>query len=98
MGQTVIARLMETQIFVGSVGGGFRKGKMAFASTSVWEKASPPALTLMPGDLDLPCTSLDPFQLLSQCWSSEQVNPSDPENTDTENSMVVIREKRGGQR
>ena len=42
--QTVLARLMESQIwhqFVSSVWGGFRKGSMVFSYLSVWEKAIP---------------------------------------------------------
>lgn len=50
-----------------------RKGKMAFASTFIWEKATPPALSLTPVNLVPPRISLAPFKLLPQCWSSEGV-------------------------
>ena len=44
VGQTVFTRLIESQIWhlvqlFGSVWGGFRKGTMASAYLSVWEKA-----------------------------------------------------------
>ena len=78
VGRTVIARL-ETQIWrlpAGSVGEGLRKGKMASASTSFWEKAAFPALALMPDNSFPPHMSLVPFELLPQCWSSEGVSSS----------------------
>ena len=43
-GQTVLARLMESQIWhqpAGFMGRGFRKGTLAFVYLSVWEKAVP---------------------------------------------------------
>ena len=42
-----VARLMETQIWRmtgSSLGRGLRKGTVASASTSIWEKAAPPPL------------------------------------------------------
>ena len=60
----------------GFVGGGFRKGKMASAHLSVWEKVVP-APILMPDtymplmpDTYMPDT-LMPFKLLPWCWSSD---------------------------
>ena len=48
---TLLARLMETQIWclpADSMRGGLSKRAMASASVSVWEKATSPALILMP--------------------------------------------------
>ena len=50
---TVLARLMETQIWIqpaGSVGKGLSKETVASACTSVGEKAASPALTLKSGN------------------------------------------------
>lgn len=50
-GQTVTARLMDTQTWyltAISVWQGLLKGKMASATRSVWEKTALPALTLIP--------------------------------------------------
>ena len=44
VGQTELDKLMESQIWhrpAGSVRGRFRKGPVAFAHISVWEKAVP---------------------------------------------------------
>ena len=50
---------------------------MASTSTSVWEKASSPALTLMP-DNSVPLHMfMVPLELLPQCWSSEEVSLSE---------------------
>ena len=76
--QTVLARLMESQLWnplagSGSLGGGFRKGTMP-SSLLVWEKTVPPFLmsdTSVP-----PCMPLVPFEALPQCWSSCGVNLS----------------------
>ena len=46
------------------------KETKASASTSVWEKAAPPALALMPDTLSPPRLPLVPFRLLPWCWSS----------------------------
>lgn len=46
-GWTMLARVMETQISC-LVRSGFSKGAMPSASISVWEKAAPSALALMP--------------------------------------------------
>ena len=76
-GKSVIARLMETLIWhlpAGSVGGGLSKGTMASASTSVWEKAAFPALTLMPNNSFPTYMSVMPFKLLPLRWSSEGVS------------------------
>ena len=45
---------------------------MAFASTSVWQQAAPPACALMPGTSVPPCIFLVSFELLSQCWSQRE--------------------------
>ena len=61
IGQTMIARLMEFQIWcptARSVVGGLRKGTMASASTSVWEKAAPPGFALKPDNSVPPQMSL----------------------------------------
>ena len=54
VGQTVLARLIDSQIWhlpAGSVRGGFRKGTVASVHLSVWEESCPPALTMMPDPL-----------------------------------------------
>ena len=56
--------------------GGLSKGTMASASTSVWEKAAPLALSLKPDNSVPPHMSLVPFELLPQCQSSEGVSLS----------------------
>ena len=61
---------METQIWcppAGSRGERLIKGTVASASTYFWEKAAPPALTLMPNGSVPPCMSL---VLLSCCPST----------------------------
>ena len=55
---------------------GVNKGTVASASTSVWEEAAPPALAPKPNSSVPPHVSLAPFELLSQCWSSERMNLS----------------------
>ena len=55
-------------------GGGLSRGTMASASTSVWEKAAPPALTKKPDNSVNACVSLVPFELLPHHWSSEGVS------------------------
>ena len=70
---------MDIQIWcpsTSSVGGGLRKGAMASASTSVWEKVASLALILVPNNSVPPHVSLAPFKLLPQCWSSEGVSLS----------------------
>ena len=65
-GQTLLARLMESQIWrqlAGSVGGGFRKGTMASVPLEV-RHFSPPSIPLVP------------FKLLPCCWNSEGVSLS----------------------
>ena len=56
----------------GSQGTGLRKGTMASAHLSIWEKAVPSAHTRhwLPDILVPPCMPLVPFKLLPQCWSS----------------------------
>ena len=79
VGQTVIARLMESPVWhlpAGSVRGRLRKSTMASASTSVWERAVPPALALMPDNSFSPCMSLMSFNILPLHWGSEEVSPS----------------------
>lgn len=46
--------------------GGAEKGTVASVSTSIQEKASSLALTLMPDNSISPYLSLEPFELLSQ--------------------------------
>ena len=46
---------------------------MASSSTSVWESAASPALTLNPDNSVPPRICLASFTLLLQCWNSEQV-------------------------
>ena len=61
-GHTVLARLMESQIWhqvVSSVWGGFRKGT---------------EIALMPDTSVSPSMLLVPFKLLLWCWSSEGVS------------------------
>ena len=70
-GQTVIARLMEIQVWhppVNSLWGKLSQGTMNSANTSLWEKAAHPVLTLLPYNLIPPCMSFVPFELLPQCW------------------------------
>ena len=65
-GQTVLARLMESQIwyqFAGSVCGGFRKGTMAYACLDARHSVSP-------------YIPLVPLKLLPRFWSSEGVTLS----------------------
>ena len=63
---------------VTSVGGGFIKGTIASASSSVWEKAAHSALTLIWDNSVSPYLSLVPFKLMPQCWSSESMIPISP--------------------
>ena len=48
---------------------------MASASTFAWQKAAPPALTLMPDNSVPPGMSLVSLKLLPQCRSSEGLGP-----------------------
>ena len=67
VGQTVLARLMESQIWhqlASSVGG---KG----SETGQW-----PLPALMPDTSVSPCMTLVPGKLLPWCWSSEGVSLS----------------------
>ena len=76
-GQTVTARLMDTQIWyltLVSVWGGLLKGNMASATPLVWEKAAPPVLMLMPDTSVSPRMSLVPLDMLYHFWSSERVS------------------------
>ena len=57
--------------------GGFNKGTMAPASTSVCERAAPPALTPKPNNSVPPHISLVLFKLLSLLWSLWQVFASE---------------------
>ena len=66
VGQTVLARLMESQIWyqlAASVGEGLEKGQ--------W-----PLLAWMPDTSVLPFMTLVLFKLLPQCWSSKEVSLS----------------------
>ena len=82
VGQTVLARLMESQIWhqpvalliYGSVWREPRKGQWPLF-TSLRENCHP-AFTLMPDTSVSPCMPLVPFKLLPQCWRSEGVNLS----------------------
>ena len=70
-GQTVRARLLETQLWylpAGSVVKVLRKGAIPPASTLPGIEL-PLALTLMPDNSVPPCLSLVPFELLPQHWS-----------------------------
>lgn len=65
----MLASLMETQIWhlpasVHRERGGLNKETMTSASTSIWEKVAPPALSLKPNNLVPPCMSL----ALLNCW------------------------------
>ena len=67
-GQTVLASLMESQIWrqlASSVGGGFRKGTMASSHLDARHFSS-----------SLYVTPLVPFKLPPWCWSSEGVGLS----------------------
>lgn len=79
-GHTVSARWMETHVvpsYVCQLGdGGLNKRPMAPPTTFLWEKATPPALALQPGNSVPLCIYLVPFTLLPQCWTSERVSPS----------------------
>ena len=55
-----------------SMGRGLSKRAMASASTSVWEKAALPSLTLVPDNSVFSHMSLVPFKLLLQHWSSRE--------------------------
>ena len=78
--------MMETQIWclpVSSVFGvgSLIKGTVASASNFAWQKAAPlPTLTLILDNSVPPSTSLVPFKLLPQGWSSEGVSPSKSES------------------
>lgn len=79
-GLTVLTRLMETQTWWLPVSahqevGRLNKETMDSASTSVWDNAAPPALTLKLDNSVAPCMSLMPFRLLPQHWT-ERVSPS----------------------
>ena len=66
VGQTVLTRLMESQIWhplTGSVGGGFTK--VIMASTYLDAR-----------HFSFPLVPLVPFKLLPQCWNSEGVTLS----------------------
>ena len=77
VGQTVLVRLMESQIWhlpagsglCGSVREGFRKGTMVFLGESC-----SPAFTLMPDTSVPPHETLVTFRMLHQCWSLEQLS------------------------
>ena len=68
VGQTVLARLMETQIWQLPVPAVRRlsKGTMASASTSVWDKLPLQGTALKPDNQFLPSMSLGTFKLLLQ--------------------------------
>lgn len=77
----MITRLIKTQIWqpLASVcweWGKLNKESLASGSSSVWEKAGPPALVQKPDNLVPPFMSLTPFKLLPQSQSSEQVSSS----------------------
>ena len=55
-------------------GEGFFKGTMTSASTSIKEKAAPPALFLKSDNSVTSHMTLVSFELLSQCGSSEKVS------------------------
>lgn len=79
-GRMVLARLVETEIWWLSmsahcVGGQLNKWTVASASTSIWEKASPPALTLKPDNSVPSHMSVALLKLMLQCWRPEQANP-----------------------
>lgn len=66
VGKTILTMSMETQTWhppAGSVRGGLSEGKIAFAITSVWEKAVLPALT---GQFSFPqpLVSLAPLKMM----------------------------------
>ena len=74
VGQTVLARLIESQIWhppADSVWGGFRKGTVDSVCLS-----APPALSLLLDTSVPPCVPLVPFKLLPWCWSSEGMSLS----------------------
>lgn len=54
--------------------GRLKKGTMASTSTSIWEKAATPALSLKPDFTVSHHIALVPFELLIQCWSAERVS------------------------
>ena len=60
--ESEIQYLLASQLWEGAL----RTGTMFPVSTSVWEKAVPPALALMPDSLVPPNMSLVSFELLSQ--------------------------------
>ena len=67
-GAQSVSQVQESQKWhspASSVGGGLIKGTSASASTSVWEKAAPPALTLMPNNSVPPHVSLMPCKQLT---------------------------------
>ena len=72
--QTVVAKLMETELWHLPVEDGLSKGTTAFASTFVGEKDAPPTLVPEPENSLPLLMSLITFKLLSQCWSSELVS------------------------
>ena len=81
VGQTVWARLMDSLYGARLLAvwlclwGGLRKGTVASANTSVWEKVAPQVLPWCQKIHFLP-TCLVPFELLPRCWSSEGVSLS----------------------
>ena len=60
----------------GSVWGEFRKGTIASAHLSIWEKCCPPAAVLVPDTSGPPCMPVVPSKLLPLCWSSDGVSLS----------------------
>ena len=80
VGQTVLAMLMEPQIWhqpAGSVAlkRAQKTGKGLYTPFYLGESCSP-ALALMPDNSVSPCTPLVPFKLLPRCRSSEGVSLS----------------------
>ena len=72
VGQTVLARLMDTHIE--------QRWKAQKRNIGLFQhfslgEAAPPILALMTDNLVPPCMSLEHFKLLTQCWRLEQENP-----------------------
>ena len=79
MGQTVLARLIESQIWhppAGSMGEELRKADSGLCPPFFLGKTVPPTSTLIPDISFPPYMPLVPFKLLPRHWSSDRVSLS----------------------
>ena len=82
VGQTVLSRLKESQVWhqspgsVAVLGGRVQKRDNGLCPPSYLGESCPLALILMPDTSVSPCMPLVPLKLLPWCWSSEGVSLS----------------------